>query len=129
MSSISGNEYSLFVLAPESAAKDSQKFYVEFLGWIETKGLRGRKYTDPVAEILRRKQRNLTNPPKFTLQVSNQEIKISQDVEEKKKRKIKTVNYPIIPTKDVTYIAQATNPDTGRPDDIIACIYLGYKVF
>lgn len=106
--------------------KDSQKFYVEFLGWIETKGLRGRKFTDPVAENLRRKQRNLINPPKFTLQVSNQEIKISQDVEEKKKRKIKTVNYPIIPTRDVTYIAQATNPDTGRPDDIVACIYLGY---
>lgn len=106
--------------------KDSQKFYVEFLGWIDTKGLRGRKYTDPAVEHLRRKQRNLINPPKFTLQVSNQEIKISQDVEEKKKRKIKTVNYPIIPTRDVTYIAQATNPDTGRPDDIVASIYLGY---
>lgn len=106
--------------------KDSQKFYVEFLGWIETKGLRGRKYTDPVVDNLRRKQRNWHNPPKFTLQVSNQEIKISQDIEEKKKRKIKTVNYPIIPTRDVTYIAQATNPETGRPDDIVACIYLGY---
>lgn len=64
--------------------KDSQKFYVEFLGWIETKGLRGRKYTDPVVENLRRKQVNWHNPPKFTLQVSNQEIKISQDIEEKK---------------------------------------------
>ncbi|XP_063396524.1 uncharacterized protein LOC134681053 [Mytilus trossulus] len=106
--------------------KDSQKFYVEFLGWIESKGLRGRKYTDPVVENLRRKQVNWHNPPKFTLQVSNQEIKISQDIEEKKKRKIKTVNYPIIPTRDVTYIAQATHPDTGRPDDIVACIYLGY---
>lgn len=106
--------------------KDTQKFYVEFLGWIETKGLRGRKYTEPVVENLRRKQTNWQNPPKFTLQVSKQEIKISQDVEEKKKRKIKTVNYPIIPTRDVTYVSQATNPDTGRPDDIVACIYLGY---
>ena len=107
-------------------SKDSQKFYVEFLGWIETKGLRGRKYTDPVVENLRRKQKNWQTPPKFTLQVSNQEIKISQDVEEKKKRKIKTVNYPIIPTRDVTYVSQASNPTTGRPDDVVACIYLGY---
>lgn len=106
--------------------KDTQKFYVEFLGWIETKGLRGKKYTEPVVENLRRKQANWQNPPKFTLQVSKQEIKISQDVEEKKKRKIKTVNYPIIPTRDVTYVSQATNPDTGHPDDIVACIYLGY---
>lgn len=104
----------------------SQKFYVEFLGWIEAKGLRGKQYTDSVVHELRRKQRKWKNAPKMTLQVSKKELKISQDVEEKKKRKIKTIKFPIIPTRDITYAVQCTNPSDGRPDDIVACIFLGY---
>ena len=61
----------------------------------------------------------------FTFQVSKAEIKISQDIEEKK-RKIKTIKFPVIPSRDITYVTQAINPRDGRPDDVVACIYLGY---
>ncbi|XP_033748921.1 uncharacterized protein LOC117333632 [Pecten maximus] len=109
----------------ERDAGKTHKFYVEFLGWIECPALRGRKYTDPVVNDLRRKQRKWRNAPKLTLQVSKKEMKISQDMEEKK-RKIKTVKFPNIPSRDITYVTQATDPSTGRLDDIVACIYLGF---
>ncbi|OWF38801.1 uncharacterized protein LOC110465865 [Mizuhopecten yessoensis] len=109
----------------ERDAGKTHKFYVEFLGWIECQALRGRKYTDPVVNDLRRKQRKWRNAPKLTLQVSKKEMKISQDMEEKK-RKIRTVKFPNIPSRDITYVTQATDPSTGRPDDIVACIYLGF---
>lgn len=109
----------------EKESSKTHKFYVEFLGWIECPALRGRKYTDPVVNNLRRKQRKWRNAPKLTLQVSKKEMKISQDMEEKK-RKIRTIKFPNIPSRDITYVAQAMDPDTGRPDDIVACIYLGY---
>ncbi|XP_060075029.1 uncharacterized protein LOC132554736 [Ylistrum balloti] len=109
----------------ERDAGKTHKFYVEFLGWIECQALRGRKYTDPVVNDLRRKQRKWRNAPKLTLQVSKKEMKISQDMEEKK-RKIRTIKFPNIPSRDITYVTQATDPSTGRPDDIVACIYLGF---
>ena len=106
-------------------AKKSQ-FYVEFLGWMETTGLRGVKYTEPVIRELRRRQKRVDRPPKLTIQVSKKELKISQDVEEKKKRHIKKIKFPTIPAQDVTFAVQSMRPHDGRPDDIVACIYLGY---
>ncbi|XP_071093819.1 uncharacterized protein [Haliotis cracherodii] len=100
-------------------------FYVEFLGWMETNGLRGERYTEPVVKVLRQRQQNVERPPKLTIQVSKKEVKISQDVEEKKKRSIKKIKFPTIPSRDVTFAVQSIQPD-GRPDDTVAIIYLGY---
>nr|XP_022341130.1 uncharacterized protein LOC111135396 [Crassostrea virginica] len=105
----------------------TQKFYVEFLGWIESRGLMGEKYVRPVVDDLRRKHQKWRNAPKLTVQVSKAELKISQDVPEKnKKNKSKNIKFPIIPVEDVTFVSQARHPVTGHPDDIVACIYLGY---
>ncbi|XP_012943015.1 uncharacterized protein LOC101862894 [Aplysia californica] len=49
-------------------AKKSQ-FYVEFLGWMECRGVRGARYTDPVIRELRRRQQKKDKPPKLTIQV------------------------------------------------------------
>ncbi|KAL4224150.1 hypothetical protein ACF0H5_017603 [Mactra antiquata] len=105
-----------------------QQFYVQFLGWVETTGLRGNRYTDPVVNDLRRKARKWKYAPKLTLQVGKKEMKITQDIQDEKKKgkKIKTIKFPIIPSRDITYAVQARNPLDGTPDDVVACIYLGY---
>lgn len=104
--------------------KEKHQFYVEFLGWVECKGLRGRQITDPVIQNLRRKHNKLKNSPKLTIQLNKKELKISKD-EEKKKKKIKIIKFPPIPTRDVTYVTQAYSERDGRAEDIVACIYLG----
>ena len=104
------------------------QFYVQFLGWVESNGVRGARFTDPVINDLRRKAKKWKYAPKLTLQLGKKEMKITQDVQEEKKRgkKIKTIKFPIIPSRDITYAIQASHPVTGKPDDIVACIYLGY---
>lgn len=104
------------------------QFYVQFLGWVETGGVRGNRYTDPVIHDLRKKARKWKYAPKLTLQLSKKEMKITQDVQDEKKKgkKIKTIKFPIIPSRDITYAVQALSPVDGSPDDIVACIYLGY---
>ena len=104
------------------------QFYVQFLGWVETGGLVGTRYTDPVIHDLRKKARKWKYAPKLTLQVSKKEMKITQDLQEEKKKskKIKTIKFPIIPSRDITYAVQAMSPIDGSPDDVVACIYLGY---
>lgn len=105
-----------------------QQFYVQFLGWVETNGIRGTRYTDPVVNDLRRKVKKWKYAPKLTLQVGKKEMKITQDIqdERKKGKKIKTIKFPIIPSRDITFAVQALNPADGSPDDVVACIYLGY---
>lgn len=105
--------------------KEKSQFYVEFLGWMECRGVRGRKHTDPVIQELRRRQKKLDKPPKLTIQLTQNELKITQDFEEKKKRGIKKIKFPAIPARDVTYAVQAYRQG-GKMDDIVACIYLGY---
>lgn len=101
------------------------QFYVEFLGWMECRGVRGQIYTDPVVRELRARQKHMEKPPKLTIQVSRKDIKITQEVEDPKKRSIKKIKFPTIPARDVTYVRQARHSD-GRLDDIVACIYLGF---
>ncbi|BFZ04637.1 hypothetical protein BsWGS_07676 [Bradybaena similaris] len=102
------------------------KFYVEFLGWMECRGVRGHKYTDPVMRELRRRQKNMDAPPKLTIEVNRKELKITQSVPDKGRKGFKKVKFPTIPTRDVTYVQQAIRPGDGRLDDTVACIYLGY---
>lgn len=110
----------------DAGGKKSQ-FYVEFLGWMECRGVRGRRYTDPVIAELRRRQKKLDKPPKLTIQLTPRELRITQDFEEKRKRSsIKKIKFPAIPARDVTYAVQATRPSDGKLDDVVACIYLGY---
>lgn len=105
-----------------------QQFYVQLLGWVETNGLRGARYTDPVVKNLRRKAKQWKNAPMLTLQVGKTEIKMSQDIPDEKKgrKKIKTMKFPIIPSSDITFVSQALNPIDGSLDDVVACIYLGF---
>ena len=60
------------------------------------------------------------------LQVDQKQVKISQEVDDKKKRSFKEIKFPSIPGRSVTFVHQATRPKDGQPDDIVACIYLGY---
>ncbi|KAK6191754.1 hypothetical protein SNE40_003357 [Patella caerulea] len=101
------------------------QFYVEFLGWMECRGLRGDQYTDPVIKELRKRQQQLDNPPKLTIQVSKKELKISQEAGDPKKKSVKKIKFPTIPATDVTYATQSRRRDV-RLDDIVACIYLGF---
>lgn len=105
-----------------------QQFYVQFLGWVETNGIRGTRYTDPVINDLRRKSKKWKYAPKLTLQVGKKEMKITQDImdEKRKGKKIKTIKFPTIPSCDITYAVQALNSVDGSLDDVVACIYLGY---
>lgn len=111
----------------KSNSKGSQ-YYVEFLGWMECYGVQGERYTQPVINELRRRQNRKSSdkPPKLTILVTKEELQISQDVDSKKKSGTKTVQFPKIPGRDVTFVHQASRPSDGRPDDIVACIYLGY---
>ncbi|XP_059138621.1 uncharacterized protein LOC131926999 [Physella acuta] len=101
------------------------QFYVEFLGWMECRGVRGHMYTEPVIQELKQRNRKPERPPTLTIQVSKKDLRITQEVEDHKKKGIKKIKFPTIPARDITYVYQARHPD-GRLDDIVACIYLGY---
>ncbi|GFO07635.1 hypothetical protein PoB_003414000 [Plakobranchus ocellatus] len=105
---------------------EKSHFYVEFLGWRECRGIRGQKHTEPVIKELRRREKSMDRPPKLTIEVTTKELKISQDLDEKKSGGIKKIKFPSIPARDVTYVHQATRPADGRADDIVACIYFGF---
>ncbi|KAL8576136.1 hypothetical protein ACOMHN_001486 [Nucella lapillus] len=113
----------------DPGGKKSQ-FYVEFLGWMECRGLRGHRYTEPAVQELKRRQKKMDHPPKLTIQLTPKELRITQDFEEKRKRGIKKVTFPPIPSRDVTYAVQATRGSSSengnRLDDVVACIFLGY---
>lgn len=112
------------------------QFYVEFLGWMECRGLQGRRYADPVIHELRRRQKKTDKPPKLTIRLTPKELLITQDIEEDAKKSgsgkgkggsnIRKIKFPAIPARDVTYVVQASRPQDGQPDDIVACIYLGF---
>lgn len=57
--------------------------------------------------------------------MSKKDLRITQEVEDNKKKGIKKIRFPTIPARDITYVYQARHSD-GRLDDIVACIYLGY---
>ncbi|KAI8783088.1 hypothetical protein BgiMline_028015, partial [Biomphalaria glabrata] len=46
----------------------ASQFYVEFLGWMECRGVRGANYTDPVIRELKQRQKHVIKPPKLTIQ-------------------------------------------------------------
>ena len=58
--------------------------------------------------------------------MSRERLKISQEIGDKKKHAFKKIEFPRIPGRDVTFVQQACRPTDGRPEDIVACIYLGY---
>ncbi|CAD5120724.1 unnamed protein product [Dimorphilus gyrociliatus] len=99
-----------------SSRKSSKKFYVQYLGWMESSGLWGREFTEPIVRelVLRRHNDEL---PKLTIDISKKEVKIIQMGDKKK------IKYPFQPSKDVTYATQALSPD----EDVVACIFLGYN--
>ncbi|KAK0068939.1 hypothetical protein Bpfe_001902 [Biomphalaria pfeifferi] len=103
----------------------ASQFYVEFLGWMECRGVRGANYTDPVIRELKQRQKHVIKPPKLTIQVSKSDLKITQEVDDGKKKGIKKIKFPTIPARDITYVKQGRHSD-GRLDDVVACIYLGY---
>ncbi|KAH9515004.1 hypothetical protein Btru_021648 [Bulinus truncatus] len=106
-------------------AGPKSQFYVEFLGWMECRGVRGAHHTDPVIRELKQRQKKMIKPPKLTVQVSRSDLKITQEVDEPKKKGIKKIKFPTIPARDITYVRQGRHSD-GRLDDVVACIFLGY---
>jgi len=101
------------------------RYYVEYLGWKESRGLYGREFTEPVITELLARRRNL-ELPKMTVKVSNQELLISQEVQGRGGgRPEKSNKYPSIPIKDVSFVIQGLYPD----GDVVACIFLGYNPY
>lgn len=106
--------------------KDSsgRQFYVEFLGWLPCRGIRGNIYTNSVAHELIQRKRKYPDVPKMTLQVTLNEIKISNDnSEEHRKEKITSVKYPCIMMKNIMYATCMT----AQNADIAACIYYTFN--
>ncbi|KAL8584724.1 hypothetical protein ACOMHN_035644 [Nucella lapillus] len=106
------------------------QFYVEFLGWMESNGVRGQQYTDPAVQELKRRQQtqHRSRPPKLTIQLTQKEMKITQDLEEKPNpRAIKKIKFPAIPARDITFAVQSRRSSSDKAlEDVVACIYLGY---
>jgi hypothetical protein len=100
------------------------QYYVCYLGWLESEGLRGHEYTDPVIYELQQRSRTQYNNPitKLTVQIGKKEIKLTQEME-KGRSKVEKVKYPAIPAKDVTFACQGPAAD----NDIVAAVYLGYN--
>lgn len=99
------------------------QYYVEYLGWRPCRGLEGREFTEPIVQDLLRR-RHTGQLPKLTIQISKKDIKVSREVtEDGKKKKIKTIKYPSIPSRDVTFAIQALEPN----NDVVACTYLGFN--
>ncbi|XP_064653269.1 uncharacterized protein LOC135503589 [Lineus longissimus] len=107
----------------KSEIKKAQ-YYVCYLGWLESGGIRGHEFTDPVIYELLQRVRQQYNMAitKLTVQIGKKEIKLTQEME-KGRTKVEKVKYPAIPAKDLTFACQGPAPD----DDIVAAIYLGYN--
>ena len=96
------------------------RFYVEYLGWKETRGLHGSEYTDPItAKLLNRRSSRLH---RMTIKVTKDELQITEHVTTPngKPQKIK---YPAQQICDVSYVTQSAPPHT----DVVSCIFLGYN--
>ncbi|ELT87614.1 hypothetical protein CAPTEDRAFT_226589 [Capitella teleta] len=105
----------------KGAVIEKAHYYVQYLGWKESKGLGGREFTEPIVKdlVIRRQAEDL---PKLTIEVSKKELKIYQVVEQKRGKPEK-IKYPTVAAKDLTYATQGLSPD----EDVVACIYLGFN--
>ncbi|XP_067933796.1 uncharacterized protein [Watersipora subatra] len=102
------------------------RYYVEYLGWKESRGLFGREFTEPVIKELLERRKN-SALPRMTILVNEEEIHISQEAIKKSSSssdRDKT-DYPGIPTKDASFVIQGLHPNT----DVVACIFLGYNPY
>lgn len=106
-------------------SKKESRYYVEYLGWKESRGLFGREFTEPIVSQLLARRRTKDNLPKMTIKLNPTELQISQEkISNSDSRPLKT-KYPPIPTKDVTFVIQSLYPDS----DVVACIFLGYNPY
>lgn len=98
------------------------RFYVEYLGWKETRGLHGSQYVDPVVEKLLTRQQAARTLHRMTIKVNKEELQIFQHVtgSNGKPQKIK---YPAQQMCDVSYVSQCA----PRYKDVVGCIFLGYN--
>jgi len=100
-------------------AVEKASYYVWFLGALESRGLRGRRYVEPVVRELTRKEQHV-DPTKVTLQVSDKGLKIVQHVPKKGgKGRTEPVKH-FIPDHAITCAVQEPAPD----QDIVSCILL-----
>lgn len=98
------------------------RFYVEYLGWKETRGLYGNDYLDPIMWKLLSRSETFRSLHRMTIKVNKDELQILQHVTAPngKPQKIK---YPAQQMCDVSYVAQSPAPHT----DVVGCIFLGYN--
>lgn len=105
-------------------SKKEGRYYVEYLGWKESRGLFGREFTEPVIKELLARRRN-DELPRMTIKLNNNELQISQEAVAKTGAKPEKTKYPAIPVKDAAFVIQGLYPDT----DVVACIFLGYNPY
>ncbi|XP_067931195.1 uncharacterized protein [Watersipora subatra] len=98
------------------------RFYVEYLGWKEARGLHGRKYVDPVLSKLLSRNKSTKKLRRMTIKVSREELQITQEVTSEK-GKAQKIKYPAQQMCDVSYVSQYTSPNAN----VVGCIFLGYN--
>ena len=98
------------------------QYYVWYLGWKECRGLVGRHFTEPIVQQLTQRRRN-DDLPRLSIEVTSKELRVTQIVEQQKKKKDEKIRFPSIPVRDVTFAAQGAFPN----EDVVACIYLGFN--
>ena len=99
------------------------RFYVEYLGWKETRGLYGSENTDPIVSKLLTRQKTARQLHRMTIKINGDELQVSQ--EKSDQGKTKKIKYPPQPMCDVSYVSQCAPPNT----DVVCCIFLGYNMY
>lgn len=99
------------------------RFYVEYMGWKETRGLYGSEFTDPIVSKLLARHRATKHPHRMTIKINRDELQISQ--EKSGSSKSQKIKYPAQPMCDVSYVSQCAPPNT----DVVCCIFLGYNMY
>jgi len=99
------------------------RFYVEYLGWKETRGIQGNEFIDPILRKLISKRESARRLHRMTIKVGKYEMQISQ-VKVDSHGKSQKVRYPAQLMEDVTFVSQCSRPYS----DIVGCIFLGYNM-
>lgn len=100
------------------------RYYVEYLGWKETRGLHGNDYTDPVVKKLYSRRQSEGGMHRMTIKITRDDLQISQH-KTGSNGKTSKIKYPAQPMCDVSYVAQCSPPYT----DVVGCIFLGYNMY
>lgn len=100
------------------------RYYVEYLGWKETRGLYGKEFTEPIVQKLLARQQLSRSVNRMTVKVTRDNIQITQ-IKTHPNGKSEKVRYPPVQICDVSFVYQCKSPNA----DIVSCIFLGYNYY